>query len=303
MVAFVVDPQHDAPIMVRRAPPECSPTDRRGHARCAALMPASRLRPLRGRGPRIALAVFCLALFVGAACYRGHSVESMDGRTYAQMIRGVAEHGLPYWDNGPMDRFPELAPFRLGQPDLLRTAPWRGPIEMTVADQAIYTMPVALFVAVFGALVFLARRRRVTVAAVLVVAVIVGAAVPILRTRLLQYGALFVGNVVDLSFIELAAPYYRATPGALGHMYGGWVAKSTLQCTPLFVLAPLALWRPSRPGNPGKERWPLLAMFLPRARRCMGRSSRARTSRTCTRSAFRGCTSATRCPRCRSCSS
>lgn len=60
------------------------------------------------RGPQSLLYGFCLALLIGGAFYRGHSVESMDVRTYAQMIRGVAEHGLPYWDNGPIDRFKEL---------------------------------------------------------------------------------------------------------------------------------------------------------------------------------------------------
>jgi hypothetical protein len=58
--------------------------------------------------PRVALALFCVLILIGSAFHHGHSVESMDVRTYAQMIRGVAEHGLPYWDNGPVDRFPQL---------------------------------------------------------------------------------------------------------------------------------------------------------------------------------------------------
>src|SRR5690606_19751180 len=51
---------------------------------------------------------FCAVILVIALLYRGHSVESMDVRTYAQMIRAISERGLPYWDNGPIDRFPEL---------------------------------------------------------------------------------------------------------------------------------------------------------------------------------------------------
>jgi hypothetical protein len=60
------------------------------------------------RGARVLLALLCLGLAVGGLLYRGHSVESMDVRTYAQMIRGVADHGLPYWENGPVDEFPAL---------------------------------------------------------------------------------------------------------------------------------------------------------------------------------------------------
>lgn len=59
-------------------------------------------------GPDILVGVVCAVILIVAAFYRGHSVESMDVRTYAQMTRGVAEHGLPYWDNGPLERFPAL---------------------------------------------------------------------------------------------------------------------------------------------------------------------------------------------------
>ena len=60
------------------------------------------------RAPRITLGLLCAGLLVWASFHPGHSVESMDVRTYVQMIRGVAEHGLPYWDNGPLDRFTAL---------------------------------------------------------------------------------------------------------------------------------------------------------------------------------------------------
>jgi hypothetical protein len=64
---------------------------------------------LRAPGaPRVAVGALCVGLIAWAARHRGHSVESMDVRTYAQMIRGVADHGLPFWDNGPVDRFPAL---------------------------------------------------------------------------------------------------------------------------------------------------------------------------------------------------
>ncbi len=60
------------------------------------------------RGPRVGLGVLCAAILAGASQHKGHSVESVDVRTYVQMLRGVADHGLPYWDNGPVDRFRAL---------------------------------------------------------------------------------------------------------------------------------------------------------------------------------------------------
>jgi hypothetical protein len=60
--------------------------------------------PARSAGARRALGVFCAALFLFALTRQGHSAESVDVRTYVEMIRGVAEHGLPYLDNGPADR-------------------------------------------------------------------------------------------------------------------------------------------------------------------------------------------------------
>ena len=46
-----------------------------------------------------------------AAFYRGHSAESLDQRTYIQMVRAVSDRGLPYWDNGPLDRFGQLVTY------------------------------------------------------------------------------------------------------------------------------------------------------------------------------------------------
>lgn len=60
------------------------------------------------RAPQVVLGIFCLILLVIAVMHPGHGVESTDIRTYVQMIAGVARHGLPYWDNGPIDQYEEL---------------------------------------------------------------------------------------------------------------------------------------------------------------------------------------------------
>ncbi len=60
---------------------------------------------------RIALALLAiLVVFIAAGAYRmaWNSADVVDSRTEIEMIRGVAEHGLPYLYNGPVARFHEL---------------------------------------------------------------------------------------------------------------------------------------------------------------------------------------------------
>lgn len=63
--------------------------------------------PLR-RSPALLLAPLFVALAVAAWWVPWRSLISCDCRTYLEMIRGVAEHGLPYTQNGPAAEFPEL---------------------------------------------------------------------------------------------------------------------------------------------------------------------------------------------------
>ena len=60
------------------------------------------------RGPRALLAVFCAGLLGIATQVPTHGAPVVDVRTYIEMIAGVARHGLPYLDNGPIDRFSGL---------------------------------------------------------------------------------------------------------------------------------------------------------------------------------------------------
>jgi hypothetical protein len=57
---------------------------------------------------RVVVVIVCVVLAAIAVTRTGHSVESQDVRTYLEMTCGVAAHGLPYLDNGPAERFPEL---------------------------------------------------------------------------------------------------------------------------------------------------------------------------------------------------
>ena len=58
--------------------------------------------------PRHVLVAVCAAIVVVAALRSGHSYDSIDVRTYGEMMQGIWLHGLPYIDNGPVDRFGTL---------------------------------------------------------------------------------------------------------------------------------------------------------------------------------------------------
>ena len=400
---------------------------------------------LRRADPRAPIAVVCIAILVGAASHGGHSVESMDVRTYAQMIRGVAEHGLPYWDNGPIDRFPALvspwgvpahgkiwgiygplyaylaAPlfkvaslglvsratfalmcplaivtyllarrvvknawyaslagvlavastpvtakaleitayplatllatvaiyyavraaegtsrraaflcglawgaagathalcFPMGMVSLAVAAaapdpatgrsslqvaagrlgpalagvallmapsawlnhvrfgswnpvsygpiPWTGVVnpellKQNVADQLRYGVPCVVLVAALAVVLVFARRQRAMMLAACAVALALAVFVEPLRVRFLRFGFVALGNLVDVTAVDMGAPYLKA-PDGVGRIFGGWTVKSLLQCTPLLALAPLAVKR----AAPGK-RWAVVALLGPAA--------------------------------------
>ncbi len=54
------------------------------------------------------LVVLLLSIFTWLPFATWHSSPSVDGRTHIEMIRGIADHGLPYSLNGPTARFHEL---------------------------------------------------------------------------------------------------------------------------------------------------------------------------------------------------
>lgn len=58
--------------------------------------------------PRVLLCLFCAFLFVMAVTRSGSAFESVDVRTYGEMMRGIWLHGVPYLENGPVGRFRPL---------------------------------------------------------------------------------------------------------------------------------------------------------------------------------------------------
>ena len=68
----------------------------------------SALGASRGRLAWLLLAPLLTVIAYGAASAQWHSCPSVDCRTYVEMVRGIAEHGLPYLQNGPITDFPDL---------------------------------------------------------------------------------------------------------------------------------------------------------------------------------------------------
>lgn len=390
-------------------------------------------------GPRLVLGAFCLLLLVIALFYRGHSVESLDQRTYAQMVRAVADRGLPYWDNGPFERFPQLivwwgtpvkgriwgiygllypylsapaflvggiegvskmtfatlAPLALvsfclarrvvksewlatfagilsvvSTPVLAKSleitaypllvlmatlgiyftvtmveatktsfargvlfglswaaamgahalgfamlpfaflvvaaapdaatgkrsvsllarrmvpavvgflclsvpisivnhvrfasynpvsygpVPWSGPPKMTIANQVAYSLPVAVLVLAAFVALFVARKRLVVQALIVVAAITIGTLVPTIQDRAAKLALVAFAYIVAPGMIDVGEPYRLASHG-IGRVLDGWVAKGTLQETPVFILALLAL------RGAGDRFWKLLGILLP----------------------------------------
>ena len=154
-------------------------------------------------------------------------------------------------------RFGTWNPFTYGP------TPWRGSDENGVVDQTIgghlrYAAPVLGVVLVAALVVFIVRALRPGRVLPLVLGAVCCtplAVVPILRVRAFAFARTAFAYVVDQSLVTLEPPYTRL-PTGFGHLSGGWLVKSTLQCTPLLLLV-LAL--PKLEAKKRQETFVLLA--------------------------------------------
>lgn len=141
--------------------------------------------------------------------------------------------------------------------------PWTGDLnpallKQNVGDELRYGAPCAVFGAALATALLLARKRRGWMIAIGVAGVALALIVPPLRTRLLRFGLMAFGNLVDLDPVGMGSPYERPADG-LGQFFGGHLVKATLQCTPLLALAPLAL------RFEGARRWRVVVLLVPSA--------------------------------------
>jgi hypothetical protein len=122
--------------------------------------------------------------------------------------------------------------------------PWAGTVYGTLGDMTLlghlqYALPVFAWTgATLVGVVMAARlpqRRALAVVLALVVAAAMLAASSVLRERTFAFARTMVAFVVDMTVMPLDAAYPRA-PGGFGFLYGPWTIKSTLQCTPLFLV-------------------------------------------------------------------
>ncbi len=125
----------------------------------------------------------------------------------------------------------------------------------TASNEVRYVLPVFALVALATGAAIALRKKKYAIPLVLLVTVIVGMSVAPLRERIGRMSVVALGNLIDLTFVEMGKPYPRL-PDGLGRMFGGGVPKSVLQCTPIFILAPLAL-------RAAAERRAIVVLFAP----------------------------------------
>jgi hypothetical protein len=139
--------------------------------------------------------------------------------------------------------------------------PWTGLLnreilKMTLVDQLRYSaLPVA-FAGVVALALYLARRRGVVQLGIALAGVAIAGLEPHLREHMVRYVAVAWAYLVDMTTVDMGPVYPRAADG-VGRLFVGWVIKSTLQCTPILLFAPLALRRA------GARLWALVTILVP----------------------------------------
>ena len=146
-------------------------------------------------------------------------------------------------------RFGILNPFTYGP------TPWRGAdvAEQTIGAHLRFAGPVLAVVVLAVVLLVLsaAVANRGTRLGVRLL-VLVGAAATILAQPMIHDRAWALGQagfayIFDQSVVPLEG--YRRGPQGLGHLYGPWVTKATLQCSPIFFLVFALLFRARMPAR------------------------------------------------------
>jgi hypothetical protein len=139
--------------------------------------------------------------------------------------------------------------------------PWTGVLDPNVRTVGMfalvdYARPCIYFAVVWLGGLLLLRKKRGIAIAFAIAGIVFALLVEPLRAKFFRFGVLAYGFVFDMSLIKLGPPYDLAADG-VGRSFGGAVAKSTLQCTPILILAPLA-FRIRR-----ELRWQLILLLAP----------------------------------------
>ncbi len=137
-------------------------------------------------------------------------------------------------------RFHSLNPISYGP------CPWRscaetGQDKQHIVDMAIYAAPALLWVAAVVATIWIARRRARLAAVAGTVLVAAFVLLPVLRIHAWHMGRVAWGNLFDVGMLDMdASPVITHPADGIGNMFGPWLIRSLLQCTPLLALAPFA---------------------------------------------------------------
>jgi hypothetical protein len=146
--------------------------------------------------------------------------------------------------------------YRFGSPNPLSygPVPWTGNVDpmlykVSTRAELLFAAPFGIFVLATGVGLYLARGRSLRIVAVLAAALALLILVPTLRARVVRCCAVLYAFIADMTLFDLESPYDRA-PDGIGRIFGNYVVKATLQCTPVLLLAPLA-------ARIQRVRWPI----------------------------------------------
>jgi hypothetical protein len=142
--------------------------------------------------------------------------------------------------------------------------PWRscaesGQDQQHIGDMLVYAGPTLLLLLVTAVTLWIFRARRPAQAAVVVATTAILVVLTPLRIHAWHLARVAIGNIVDVTWIDLGFPFY-SHPDGVGQLLGPWIICSLLQCTPVIVLAPFAMRR-SAPISPAARALALPGML------------------------------------------
>jgi len=130
-------------------------------------------------------------------------------------------------------RFHSFNPFSYGP------APWRlggGIVDDTMRAQLAFALPTFGFLAVVAGAMFLARRRKLVVIAVLGAAALALFAAPKLQAHVVAMAKMACAMLIDIRPASISEEY-APPPGTFGASVHGHVVKSILEATPFLLVA------------------------------------------------------------------
>jgi hypothetical protein len=206
------------------------------------------------REARVVLGLFCALLFVVAALVRSHGASGIDVRTYIEMVAGVARNGLPYLDNGPVDRYPLLqVPWNVASGGHLWgmygptypyfAAPFLRLGGLPLVSVATFALLVPTALATFALARQLTRSERLATAAAILSVVSTPILAKAVEPSAYPLAVLLVTVATWMALVATSHPHRQRLVWAFASgTAGGLAVGAHLLCFPMVVALLLALF-------------------------------------------------------------